>query len=86
MDSHGFRITNRCLPDLLRAMTATEARAVTSGVVVDGGGCLLVSGDAVWRCDIEGDDYRVTMPDGRTALGSSVAVALTAARAATHGE
>jgi hypothetical protein len=82
MIQHGFRVTNRCLPDLLRAMTATEARSVTSGVVADAGGCMLVCGDAVWRCDIEGDDYRVTMPDGRTAVGSSVAVAVTAARVA----
>jgi protocatechuate 3,4-dioxygenase beta subunit len=80
MDSHGFRVTNRCLPDLLRAMTATEARAVTSGVVVDDGGCTLVSGAAVWRCDIEGDDYRVTLPDGRSAVGGSVSAALAAAR------
>lgn len=81
MDSHGFRITNRCLSDMLRAMTATEARAVTSGVVVDGGGCILVSGVDVWRCDPDDDGYRVTLPDGRSAVGSSVAVALTAARA-----
>jgi hypothetical protein len=61
-------------------MTATEARAVTSGVVVDEGGCMLLCGADVWRCDIEGDDYLVTLPDGRAAVGSSVAVALAAAR------
>lgn len=83
MDSHGFRISNRCLPDLMRAMTATEARAVTSGVVVDGGGCILVSGVDVWRCDPDGDGYRVTLPDGRSAVGSSVSAALTAAKAVT---
>jgi protocatechuate 3,4-dioxygenase beta subunit len=80
MDSHGFRITNRCLPDLLRAMTAAEARAVTSGVVVDEGGCMLISGVDVWRCDVDGDDYRVTLPDGRSAVGGSVSAALAAAR------
>jgi hypothetical protein len=83
MDSHGFRITNRCLPDLLRAMTATEARSITSGVVSDGGGCMLIAGSDVWTCSPEGDDYKVTLPDGREGIGTTVANALAAARAAT---
>ena len=83
MDSHGFRITNRCLPDLLRAMTATEARSITSGVVSDDSGCLLISPDGSWTCIPEGDDYKVTLPDGREGIGSTVANALAAARAAT---
>jgi hypothetical protein len=83
MDSHGFRITNRCLPDLLRAMTATEARSITSGVVSDGSGCLLISADGEWTCSPEGDDYKVTLPDGREGIGSTVANALAAARAST---
>lgn len=83
MHSHGFRLTNRCLPDLLRAMTAAEARSVTSGAVTDGGGCVLVAGVEVWLCDLTGDDYSVTLPDGRTGTGTTVANALAAARAAT---
>lgn len=83
MDSHGFRITNRCLPDLLRAMTATEARSITSGVVTDGAGCMLIAGVDVWLCDPVGDDYKVTLPDGREGTGTTVSNALAAARAAT---
>jgi hypothetical protein len=81
MDSHGFRITNRCLPDILRAMTATEARSITSGVVSDGGVCMLIAGSDVWLCSPEGDDYKVTLPDGREGIGTTVANALSAARA-----
>jgi hypothetical protein len=83
MHSHGFQITNRCLPDLLRAMTAVEARSMTSGAVNDGGGCVLVAGADVWLCSPEGDDYKVTLPDGREGTGSTVANALSAARAST---
>lgn len=83
MHSHGFQITNRCLPDILRAMTATEARSVVNGVVSDGGGCVLVTGEGVWLCSPEGDDYKVTLPDGREGTGSTVANALSAARAST---
>ena len=83
MHSHGFQLTNRCLPDLLRAMTAVEARSVTSGAVNDGSGCALVTGDGVWTCSPEGDDYKVTLPDGREGIGTTVANALAAARAAT---
>jgi len=83
MDSHGFRITNRCLPDLLRAMTATEARSITSGVVSDGSGCMLITNSDIWLCSPEGDDYKVTLPDGREGIGTTVANALAAARAAT---
>lgn len=83
MDSHGFRITNRCLPDLLRAMTAVEARSITSGVVTDGAGCLLIAGVDIWLCAPVGDDYKVTLPDGREGTGTTVANALAAARAAT---
>lgn len=82
MHSHGFRITNRCLPDILRAMTATEARSVTNGVVNDEGGCVLVTAEGVWLCEPDGDDYRVTLPDGRTGTGTTVSNALAAARAA----
>lgn len=81
MDSHGFRITNRCLPDLLRAMTATEARSITSGVVTDGAGCFLLAGADVWLCEPVGDDYKVTLPDGREGTGTTVANALAAAKA-----
>jgi len=83
MDSHGFRITNRCLPDLLRAMTATEARSITSGVVSDGSGCMLITNSDIWLCSPEGDDYKVTLPDGREGIVTTVANALSAARAAT---
>ena len=82
MHSHGFRITNRCLPDLLRAMTATEARSVINGVVNDEAGCVLVTADGVWLCDPIGDDFKVTLPDGREGTGTTVANALAAAKAA----
>ena len=83
MHSHGFQITNRCLPDLLRAMTAVEARSMTSGAVTDGGGCVLVAGVDIWLCEPVGDDYKVTLPDGREGTGTTVSNALAAAKAAT---
>lgn len=83
MDSHGFSITNRCLPDLFKAMTATEARSITRVVITDQSGCLLISADGEWTCDPEGDDYKVTLPDGKEGVGSTVANALAAARASS---
>jgi len=82
MDAHGFRITNRCLPDMIRAMDLEEIYAVRIGVVVDEGGCLLISGSDKWECYPEGENYRFTLPDGRTGTGTTVAEALAAARLA----
>lgn len=68
--------------DLIRAMSATEARGVTYGVTDDSDQSVALNSGTpdVWRCQPEGDDWRVTLPDGRSAIGSTVANALSAAR------
>lgn len=82
MDSHGFQITNRCLPDMIRAMDLEEVYSIKIGVVVNDGGCLFISGTNKWECYPEGEGYRFTIPDGRSAVGPSVAEALAAAKLA----
>ena len=76
---HGFSVANRCLPGLFRAMSATEAWSVTN-VVIIGEVTQLHTPDGVWQCEPSGEAYTVTLPDGRSGEGSTVANALAAAR------
>lgn len=80
MDQHGFRLSDRTFVDLIRAMSAAEARSITSGVVSGEGHARFITPEGEWRCEPEAGDYRVTLPDGRSAVGSTVANALTAAK------
>lgn len=82
MDTHGFRLTDRCFVDLIRAMSATEARGIESGALCDDGSALCVTSQGTWRCEPADGDYRVTLPDGRSAVASTVANALAAAKLA----
>jgi hypothetical protein len=84
MVTTGF-ISNQSLVDLIRALTETEARNITYGVTTDGNTAILIlPDDSHWAVAFnpEGDDYRVTMPDGRVGIGPTVADALAAARLA----
>ena len=68
--------------DLIRAMSASEARGVTHGVTDDSDGSVTLSPGTPesWRCEPVGDDWRVTLPSGKSAVASTVANALSAAR------
>jgi hypothetical protein len=79
VNMHGFSVANRCLPGLLRAMSAAEAWSVEH-IVIAGEVTQLHTPDGVWKCEPNGEAYTVTLPDGRSADGSTVANALAAAR------
>lgn len=76
----GFPLNRACI-DLMRAMSAAEARAIVNGITSSDGSCLLVDGsDQTWTCEPIEEGYRVTLPSGASGEGSTVANALAAAR------
>lgn len=77
----GF-ISNQAFVDLIRAITATEARAVKSGTTsTDNSAILTLENETFWAVSEIDNGYSVTLPDGRTGTGSTVANALAAAKA-----
>ena len=81
MVTTGF-ISNQAFVDLIRALTATEARSVANGVTAtDNSAVLVVSDGTQWTVSAEDAGYSVTLPDGRTGTGTTVANALAAAKA-----
>ena len=76
----GF-ISNQSFVDLIRAITATEARAVKFGTTnTDNSAILMLENETFWEVSEIDNGYSVTMPDGRTGTGTTVANALAAAK------
>lgn len=81
MVATGF-ISNQPFVDLIRALTATEARSVIYGVTSTGNSATLSLPDGTqWTVSAEASGYSVTLPDGRAGTGTTVANALAAAKA-----
>jgi hypothetical protein len=77
----GF-VSNQAFVDLIRAITATEARAVKYGTAsTDNSAVLMLENETGWAVSETDNGYSVTMPDGRTGAGTTVANALAAAKA-----
>ena len=79
MVTTGF-ISNQAFVDLIRALTATEARSVVDGITTtDNSAVLVVSDGTQWTVSATLEGYQVTLPDGREGTGTTVADALAAA-------
>jgi hypothetical protein len=77
----GF-VSNQAFVDLIRAITATEARAVKHGTTsTDNSAVLMLGNETFWAVSETDNGYSVTLPDGREGTGSTVVNALSAARA-----
>lgn len=71
---------NRACVDLIRALSAVEARSLVNGTTSSDGDCTLCTDTETWTCAPVGDDWRVTLPSGKSATASTVANALAAAK------
>jgi hypothetical protein len=81
MVTNGF-IPNQSFVDIIRAITATEARAVKYSVTVTNNSAVLfLENETFWTVSETDNGYSVTLPDGRTGDGTTVANALAAAKA-----